>query len=45
MLLALEQASFLRDGALVTNPKPDEAFQAGDSVWLAGLQSSVDWFR
>ena len=37
--------SFLRDGALVTNPKPDEAFQAGDSVWLAGLQSSVDWFR
>ena len=37
--------SYLRNGVLVTNPKPDEPLLAGDSVWLAGVKSSVDWFR
>ena len=37
--------SYLRDGVLTTNPKADMVMQAGDSIWLAGLKSSVDWFR
>ena len=37
--------SYLRDGRLVTNPKPDEPLLPGDSVYLAGVKSSVDWFR
>ncbi len=37
--------SYMRGGSLVTNPKPDTAFQAGDIVWLAGVKSSVDWVK
>ena len=37
--------SYMRDGVLVTNPKPDEPLLAGDSVWLAGEKSSVDWYK
>ena len=37
--------SYMRDGVLVTNPKPDVPLQKGDSVWLAGERSSVDWYK
>ena len=37
--------SILRDGVLTTNPKADTLFRTGDSVWIAGLQSSVAWFQ
>ena len=37
--------SYMRDGVLVTNPKPDVPLQKGDSVWLAGEKSSVDWYK
>ena len=37
--------SYLRDGVLVTNPKADDPLLPGDSVWLAGEKSSVDWYR
>ena len=31
----------LRDGALITNPSPDEPFRSGDLVWLAGENASI----
>lgn len=37
--------SVMRDGKLMTNPPADFHFTSGDSVWLAGLKSSVDWYR
>ena len=37
--------SYMRNGMLVTNPKPDEPLLAGDSVWLAGEKSSVNWYK
>ena len=33
---------FLRDGQLVTNPSPDDPFQTGDLVWMAGEEASID---
>lgn len=37
--------SVMRDGKLMTNPPADFHFTAGDAVWLAGLKTSVDWYR
>jgi len=37
--------SVMRDGKLETNPKPDEMFKEGDTVWLAGLKSAVEWYQ
>lgn len=34
-----------RRGVLHTNPGKDFVFEEGDSVWLAGLQSSIDWYK
>jgi len=34
-----------RDGKLITNPKADFVFEAGDIMWLAGLQSSINWYK
>lgn len=34
-----------RSGVLHTNPGKDFVFEEGDSVWLAGLQSSIDWYK
>lgn len=34
-----------RNGALHTNPGKDFIFEEGDNVWLAGLQSSIDWYK
>ena len=36
--------SVLRDGRLITNPKPEFEFCAGDVIWLAGLKSAVEWY-
>ena len=35
--------SVLRDEELITNPRPDFKFQAGDTVWVAGELSSCEW--
>jgi len=35
--------SVLRDGAIITNPKPDFVFAEGDLVWIAGELSSADY--
>ena len=32
----------LRDGALISNPSPDEPFLAGDLVWIAGEATALD---
>lgn len=37
--------SVLRDGVLHTNPTKEFVFNAGDTVWVAGLKSSIDWIR
>ena len=37
--------SVLHGGELITNPKPDYRFAEADTVWLAGLRSSIDWYR
>lgn len=34
-----------RAGAVITNPHKDFRFMAGDLIWLAGLKSSLDWFK
>ena len=34
----------LRDGALVTNPSPDEPFRPGDLVWMAGSSENIARF-
>lgn len=33
-----------RNGDLYTNPGKDFRFQEGDTVWMAGLKSSIEWF-
>jgi len=37
--------SVVRDGEVITNPRPDFRFEKGDEVWLAGEISAVEWFR
>ena len=37
--------SVLRNGEFLTNPASDFKFMAGDTVWLAGERSSIDWFN
>lgn len=37
--------SVLRDGVLHTNPTKDFIFEVGDMVWVAGLQSSIEWIK
>ena len=37
--------SVMHDGTLVTNPRPDYVFAAGDTVWIAGEKSAVEWYR
>ena len=37
--------SVLRDGNIITNPKADFRFTAGDNVWIAGEKASCDFFR
>ena len=37
--------SVLHEGSLITNPKPEYKFETADTVWLAGLRSSIDWYR
>ncbi len=34
-----------RGGCFHTNPDKDFVFEEGDSVWIAGLRSSIDWFE
>lgn len=35
---------YLRDGKLISNPSPDEAFQPGDLVWTAGGEERLGAF-
>jgi len=37
--------SILSNGVFNTNPKPDILIQEGDIVWIAGPQSSLEWYR
>lgn len=33
------------EGAIITNPSPDYRFSPGDSLWLAGSKSAIEWFK
>ena len=35
----------LHNGELIANPKPEYLFREGDTVWMAGAQSSIEWFK
>lgn len=35
----------LHNGELIANPKPEYLFREGDTVWMAGVQSSIEWFK
>ena len=37
--------SVLHEGELITNPKPEYRFEIEDTVWLAGLKSSIEWYK
>lgn len=37
--------SVMRDGQIITNPKPDFCLQMGDHVWIAGEKSSCQWYE
>lgn len=37
--------SILHEGKFTTNPKPDYKMAAGDTVWIAGLASAVEWYK
>lgn len=37
--------SIERNGLLHTNPNKDFRFAAGDIVWMAGLQPSIEWYK
>ena len=37
--------SVVREGKVITNPGPDFKFAEGDSVWISGLKSSLEWYR
>lgn len=34
-----------RDGLLHTNPNKDFKFAVGDIIWMAGLRSSIKWYK
>lgn len=36
--------SVMKNGFLYTNPDKEFKFEAGDTIWLAGLRESVEWF-
>ena len=36
--------SVLRDGKVITNPRPDFRFKSGDVVWMAGDKASCEWY-
>ena len=35
--------SVIRGEEVITNPRPDFVFSAGDIVWIAGETDSLDW--
>lgn len=37
--------SVMSDGQVITNPKPEYQFKAGDTVWLAGEKSACEWWN
>lgn len=37
--------SIMHDGVLSTNPKPDYRMAEGDTIWIAGLASAVEWYK
>lgn len=37
--------SILSGDDLITNPRPDYCFKAGDTAWIAGPESSINWFK
>lgn len=37
--------SVRRADKIITNPKPEFRFNVGDVVWLAGLASSINWYK
>lgn len=37
--------SVMHSGVLTTNPKPEYVFEEGDTVWIAGADSSVNWYK
>lgn len=37
--------SLLRNGELITNPKPDTKLGPGDYIWLAGNADSIEWVK
>lgn len=37
--------SVRRGDKIVTNPKPEFCFNIGDVVWIAGLKSSINWYK
>ena len=37
--------SIATDSGIITNPRPDHKFEAGQTIWLAGLKSSLDWYK
>lgn len=37
--------SLSRGGHLTANPKADFMIEDGDTVWIAGLKSSIDWYK
>lgn len=37
--------SIVESDRIITNPGPDQKFEAGQTVWLAGLKSSLDWYK
>lgn len=37
--------SILHGNDLITNPRPEHKFEAGETIWLAGLKSSVEWYN
>lgn len=37
--------SVCHDGVITTNPSPEYVFCVGDSLWLAGSQSAIEWYK
>jgi len=37
--------SIEHDGKLITNPGPDYILSSGEIVWIAGLVSSINWYK
>ena len=36
--------SIVTPSGIITNPKPEHKFEAGQVIWLAGLKSSIEWY-